>query len=426
MKNEDTMKKLWNFLRSMRFGIILLILIALCSVAGSVIPQQREIAFYAQTYQQFHPAILFLQLNNVFESWYFIALLALLCLNLTLCSVVRVVALAQDKRLVQRTGLLPDAVRLTPKGMETLKDHLEKDLRCKATPAGESVVYSKRLYGRYGTFITHLAILLTVVFGALALYLPTVTDETCMPGEHITMPDKTQISVESFRIENDAGDLDYSSEIRVTLPDGRESETERIRVNYPMHFGPYKIYQQTYGTAGSVTAENLTTGGKEDFDLTESVFLTLDGQNGLWFDALYPGYILGEDGNITLIDNMVGSYEDPVYQIQLAENGEYISALAFPGDAFEVGGMKFTFNDPIDYPGLRIKHTPTVVNALLLAAFTLMTVGLYITFFLQPVLVKVSPAGYAVGGPKPEGMRLQLEALLESERLQDKNEEETP
>ncbi len=410
----------------MRFGILLLLLIALCSVAGSVIPQQREIAYYAQNYAQLHPAILFLKLNNVFESWYFILLLALLSLNLTLCSVVRVVSLVKDKRILQRAGLLPDAEQLTAAEAEQLKTHLEKELRCKPTQTEESTVYSKRLYGRYGTFLTHLAILLTVIFGALALYLPTITDETCMPGEHITMPDGTQIAVESFRIENDTGELDYSSEIRVTLPDGRESEVSRIRVNYPMNFGPYKIYQQTYGTAGSVTAENLESGKKEDFTLTESVFLTLDGQSGLWYDTLYPGYIMEEDGNITLINNMVGSYEDPVYQVQLAENGEYISALAFPGDEFEVGGLKFHFNDPVDYPGLRIKHTPTVVNILLLSAFLLMTVGLYITFFLQPVVVKVSSTGYAVGGPKPEGMRLHLETLLESWRRRESNEEESP
>lgn len=417
------MKKIWNFLRSMRFGIILLTLIALCSVAGSVIPQQREISYYAETYTQFHPAILALRLNNVFESWYFIALLALLCLNLLLCSVLRGVSLMKDKRFVQRAGLLPDAVRLTPAGVEKLKAHLTGDLRCRAVPAGESTVYTRRLFGRYGTFLTHLAILLTVIFGAGALYLPTITDQTCLPGESISMPDGTKIAVESFRIENDAGDLDYSSEISVTLPDGRQSEVSRIRVNYPMHFGPYKIYQQTYGTAGSVTAQNLTTGVTEDISLTESVFLTLDGQSGLWFDVLYPGYVMDDDGNITLINNMVGSYEDPVYQIQLAQDGEYISALAFPGDEFEVGGMKVRFNDPIDYPGLRIKHTPTVVNILLLLAFLLMTAGLYVTFFLQPVLVKVDEQGYAVGGPKPEGTRLELEALLEDDEIPDAKEE---
>ena len=176
-----------------------------------------------------------------------------------------------------------------------------------------------------------------------------------------------------------------------------------------MHFGPYKIYQQTYGTAGSVTATNLASGVSEDIPLTESVFLTLDGVSGLWYDTLYPGYTEDEDGNITLINNMVGSYEDPIYQVQMAENGEYISMLAFPGDDLEVGGMRFHFNDPIDYPGLRIKHTPTVV-------------GLYITFFLQPVLVKVDDEGYAVGGPKPEGMRLSLEALLEPDELSDQEE----
>ena len=45
------MKKVLNFLRSMRFGLILLGLIGLCSVAGTVIPQGREIAWYAQTYR---------------------------------------------------------------------------------------------------------------------------------------------------------------------------------------------------------------------------------------------------------------------------------------------------------------------------------------------------------------------------------------
>ena len=395
------MKKIWNFLRSMRFGVILLLLIALCSVAGSIIPQQREIAYYAENYTQFHPTILALQLDNIFESWYFIVLLALLCLNLTLCSILRGVSLLRDHRFVQRAGLLPDAKKLTPEGVEKLRAHLKEDLRCKAVPTGESTVYTRHLFGRYGTFITHLAILLTVIFGALALYLPTLTDETCMPGESIRMADGTDIHVESFR---------------------RKSDLQRIRVNYPMHFGPYKIYQQTYGTAGSITATNLSTGVKEDFPLTESVFLTLDGVSGLWYDTLYPGYVEDEDGNITLINNMVGSYEDPIYQVQMAENGEYISMLAFPGDDLEVGGMRFHFNDPIDYPGLRIKHTPTVVNALLLAAFTLMTVGLYITFFLQPVLVKVDDEGYAVGGPKPEGMRLSLEALLESDELSDQEE----
>ena len=42
------MGKVFQTLRSMRFGILLLCLIAACSVAGTLIPQDREIAWYAQ------------------------------------------------------------------------------------------------------------------------------------------------------------------------------------------------------------------------------------------------------------------------------------------------------------------------------------------------------------------------------------------
>ena len=44
------MKKLLNHLRSMRFGIVLLILIAALSVVGSVIPQERTADWYAEVY----------------------------------------------------------------------------------------------------------------------------------------------------------------------------------------------------------------------------------------------------------------------------------------------------------------------------------------------------------------------------------------
>ena len=49
-----------------------------------------------------------------------------------------------------------------------------------------------------------------------------------------------------------------------------------------------------------------------------------------------------------------------------------------------------------------------------------MVAGLWILFFMPPVLVKVDDEGYAVGGPKPEGMRLELERLLSTENEEDK------
>ena len=68
----------------MRFGILLLGLVALCSVIGSLIPQQHEAVWYVQNYEKLHVPILALKLDNIFESWYFVVIQCLLSLNLTL------------------------------------------------------------------------------------------------------------------------------------------------------------------------------------------------------------------------------------------------------------------------------------------------------------------------------------------------------
>ena len=295
------MKNLFRFLRSMRFGIVLLILIGLCSVAGTVIPQGRAAADYAQLYPGLHPLILLLHLHRIFESWYFIALLALLCLNLCLCSLLRIRSITRAARgEVERAAQMPDAVYLSAGDTDALRAYLT-DRRCRAETRGEATVYRKNVFGPYGSFITHLSILLTLVFGALALYTPTVTDQICMPGESVTMPDGTAIHVEDFRITDADGRLDYRSHVQVTLPDGRQSEQTELKVNHPFSFGSYKLFQQSFGTAGSVTVTDTATGGADTFLLTEPSFLTTDGIRGILYQTLYPDFLRDPSGNVTLI-----------------------------------------------------------------------------------------------------------------------------
>ena len=414
------MKKILNYLRSMRFGILLLILIAVFSIVGSVIPQGKELSWYVENYPNIHPALLILQFHRIFKSWYFVLLLVLLCLNLTLCSVLRIFSVVRaSKTELADTARLP-VVRLPQAGRELLEQHLA-DTRCRRTDFGGTRVYDKRRFGRYGSFVTHLAILLTVLFGAAALYLPQVFDRDCMPGESVLLPAKdgaAAFSVASFRATDESGRLDFTSELTITLPDGR-SKSGEISVNHPMSFGPYKVYQQTYGTAGSITVTNLTNGGSDTFTMTELSFLSMDNVSGVWFVALYPDYILNPDGNIMPVDTGDRSYPHPVYYVQTVEGETKAMRLMQPGDVIEIEPLRFTFNDPVSYPGLRIKHTPQLVNALLIACFALMIAGLTVTFFLPPVLVKVDDEGYAVGGPKPEGTRIELQALLQDDSKED-------
>ena len=414
------MKKILNYLRSMRFGILLLILIAVFSIVGSVIPQGKELSWYVENYPNIHPALLILQFHRIFKSWYFVLLLVLLCLNLTLCSVLRIFSVVRaSKTELADTARLP-VIRLPQAGQELLEQHLAA-AGCRRADFGETRVYCKRRFGRYGSFVTHLAILLTVLFGAAALYLPQVFDRDCMPGESVLLPAKdgaAAFSVGSFRATDESGRLDFTSELTITLPDGR-SKSGEISVNHPMSFGPYKVYQQSYGTAGSITVTNLNNGGSDTFSMTDLSFLSLDNVSGVWFVALYPDYILNPDGKIMPVDTGDRSYPHPVYYVQTVEGENKAMRLMQPGDAIEIEPLRFTFNDPVSYPGLRIKHTPQLVNALLIACFALMIAGLTVTFFLPPVLVKVDDEGYAVGGPKPEGTRIELQALLQDDSKED-------
>ncbi len=403
----------------MSFGIIVLGLIAALGAAGTLIPQGKEPTWYARTYPELHGWIMLLKLNDIFNSWYFWGLLALLCLNLSLCSLVRIRrVVSTGEGELERAASLPNEQGADAGELTEIRKYLHSR-HCKSVDTGPVTVWYKNRFGRYGSFITHLSILLVTVFGALALYVPTVTDMSCYPGESITMDDGTVITVEAFSIEDTEGKLDYNSLLHVTLPDGRQSGSARIRVNAPLSFGTYKIYQQTYGTAGQITVQNIRTGGEDSFYLTDVCFLSADGANGVWFDELYPAFVQEADGSVTLLASTSGHYPDPVYHITVASDGVFTPVLAFPGDELTVGELQFTFHAPVEYPGLRIKHTPWTVNALLFLAFGLMILGLTVTFFCVPVLVKTDEQGYAVGGLKPENTRMDIQILLESIRRED-------
>lgn len=415
------MKKVLSFFKSMKFGLILLGLIALISIAGSVIPQGEEAMYYVRNYS-WYGILLKLQLNHVFTSWYFVVLVVLLCINLAMCSVLRWRRIDPEKE-ISAVSLGKADVTAPQEELALIEDTLEKH-HCHKTEIAGVKVYEKNRIGRYGTFITHLGILLTVIFFAMAMYTPTVIDQTCMPKDSITLDDGTQIYVDSFHIEDQTGDLDYRSTIEVTLPDGTSSSLRETSVNHPVALGDYKVYQQTYGTIGSVTVTD-DDGNEDHIYLEDNVFLSKDGHTGIYFNALYPDF--EQDGDdFSLTTSVTGSYPNPVYTFNLVEYNDEESnenddlkmtpMLAFPGDDIEAGGLHFHFEDPTEYPGLRIKKSSRIISLLLILSFLIMTVGFVLTFLFQPVLVGIYEDGYHIYGNKPEDVRMMIRMALKNRR----------
>lgn len=202
--------------------------------------------------------------------------------------------------------------------------------------------------------------------------------------------------------------------LTVRSADGAQEKRQEIRVNQPMRFGEYKIYQQTYGTAGRVKITNHENGAEETMYLTDPCFLSIDGRNGVYFQALYPGFIRDAEGNYTLITSTSASYQDPVYAIQSISDGMSASVLAFPDEKLRLGDISFTFLSPAEYPGLRIKHVSSWLFGGLYFGFGLMVAALYLCFFAIPVYIRVTGDRYAVRSPKnQQGLMIDLQAMMD-------------
>ncbi len=406
------MKKIETFLRSMTFGVILLGLIILFSVAGSVIPQNNEVMYYVRSYPSYYQLILSLGLHKIFTSWYFVITVILLCINLTLCSIVRFRRINEED-LVSAALERKEDIVLDPVSLDKVRQELVR-MRCHTRHAGDRTVYYKNGFGRYGTFITHLGILFTVVFFALGMILPKIMDKTCMPKESLVLEDGTEIYVDSFSITDDTGKLDYKSVVNITLPNGKESGLAAVSVNHPVSAGQYKVYQQTYGTIGQITVKDKKN-HQDTFYIESQDFLSSDGKTGILIDNLYPGFTETEEGS-QLITSTSGRYENPVYVfVVINENGQE-AMLAFPGDSIDVGEYTYYFEDPVEYPCLRIKKSPAYVNLLLLISVLVLIFGLAVTFLWIPVVVLVTPAGYRICSQKSEGLELRLKSILRKER----------
>ena len=67
------LKKAWNFLSSMRFAVILLLVLIAACAAGSFVTQGQTLAWYTQTYSERTAALIMaLHLDDVFHSLWFI------------------------------------------------------------------------------------------------------------------------------------------------------------------------------------------------------------------------------------------------------------------------------------------------------------------------------------------------------------------
>lgn len=383
-------RKLFGFLCSMRFSLVLLGIILAACAAGSVIPQNvPEAALTARFGSAFTPVILALGLNRVFTCWWFAALAALLCLNLFLCSVRR---FAQMRRQYLHGFSLHDCLQkqnaaftLPLAGADAAAVLRAAGFRTVQTEKADDKTYLyavKNRLGVWGSWLCHLGMLLLIIGFAAGQLLTKEYVVYGIPGSTQPIGDSGYaLTIDDFTIDlrDDYTVEQYTAALTVTAPGGGTA-SGTASVNHPLSAFGYQLYQDSTGWAnyvditfqGGLIGQDLLCTGEYTAPATLPDLVLL-------LNAFYPDFVMAEGGPATATPDLNNPYAlySLFYQNQMLAMD--VTAMGAP---ITVDDYTFTLRDPVQYTLIVIRRDPT--GLLVGLSALLILAGILLAFYFRP------------------------------------------
>jgi cytochrome c biogenesis protein len=278
------LSKLWDGLTSIRLALLSLLLLAIASIIGTLVPQQQSWNFYQENFGSL-PAEIFWRLGlfDMYRSPLFLAIIGLLILNLIACSLKRlpeVMRLFRSRPGLEKYQALPKRFRLTwsrPNSPEMLPAVLHRTLgRPTVLNDQDTTWYLYRLgrWGRLGPYLIHLSIII-IVFGGLIGkfwgFQGRLNLEEGQSANVLDLDDPQGSKTLDFAVKLDQFQVHYypngtPREFRSDLTfvkQGQNVKQAVCRVNDPVSFEHITFYQSSYQAVpkGAVTLE-VTSGDK--------------------------------------------------------------------------------------------------------------------------------------------------------------------
>lgn len=426
-------RRIWRWFRSMRTAIVLVLVLAVGSIIGTLLPQKSLDESAVQAFNQQNPSIgkLFdlLGFFNVYYSWWYIVILVMLFISLIACIIPRtstyIKKFTQPNKnptseafiinLKNKAGFaisLP-ANEIIERATQVLKS---RKYIIREIPGKKNQIYAERgRLGGFGSLLFHymfLVLVIGVVFGrttGFGGYANIIEGESFTenrfnyarftPGPFFRDNGHTnfKIMLDDFEVKyHPSGQpADFISKVRIYDNDGKLIEKKDIRVNNKFVYKGIKAYQSSYGWAPHVT---VYKDGDKIYDQS-SVFygssqnvvsneLRPDGK--LTMEAFFvPDIRTNESGGYA-----PGSLElkNPALYIKaniIDENGK--TKTLFDSDKSGIinlnekkelgGGYIVEFPQVKEWTGLQIIKDDGV--PIVYVSFFLGIIGLYITFYLS-------------------------------------------
>jgi len=386
-----SIKKTFAFLKSMKFGLILLGLLCLLSIVGSVVPQNRGEAFYLNTYSPlWAQLIISFKAYDVYHSMEFIVLFSALAINLFLCSTVR---LNHVINKMKKLSLSPTKEKLknpitTEKhsNTDTITDIFTnqgfKNINHKKDDSIEIYYSTKNKIGYLGSWLIHVGILSVIVFYGYGQYTFIDTAVYGVPGS-IQEVEGTDymMNINDFDIvyRDDGSVQQYITEGTLTDKDGTTLISGEIYVNNPMRYNGYTFYQHSTGWASEVNVfkDDEIIGNQVVYDGT--AYVNNDEYIAIVMHHFYPDFVATETGFASKSNEI----NNPKLLYSLFYGGQrVVMNVASPGEEVSWQDFSFNFTNPQRYTYLSVNKMNGKVGAMI--GSLVMMLGLFLAFYMKP------------------------------------------
>ena len=331
------MKKLTRFMSSMKFAIILLILIGLVSIVGTLIPQGKPDIFYQEQYSGIKSnLIMLLNINDVYHSWWYVALNILLCLSLLFCVVGRISPLIES---IKHKGLIGNSKKI-------------------------------------GSWLLHFGLILLIIFFGLNTIYAKDGIVYDVPGEIADVKEHNLlVEFVDFDIPLKDGQYvdQYKTTIRIYDTKNNLLEEGTVEVNHPMKAKGVQFTQSSYGYAVDVAMKTDNKDFGSAILYKNDYVVVPDEEIAIELVQFYPDYHVNE-GAVTS-----GQIINPhvLYRFYIGKQLADMQMVS-ANDTVMIGEYEIKFSNPRMYSVLSTRTDPFIVGVAIGAL--LMFLGTAIVF----------------------------------------------
>lgn len=390
MKKDNIFKRIIKSFYTMKVGIILLVVIALASLIGTVIPQGNDPSFYRHTYSPLMAEIILaFKFDDMYFSPWYLFLTGLLLINLFLCSVNRfrpiIKSSFKDPDIEKKLANINDFRDI---GEVNDSRKLFKDLGFgdykETTINGNNIKYKfSNKIGHLGSWLTHLSIIVIILAFGYGRYKGF--DETVygVPGETLELENSDyKIRIDNYNVlfREDFTVEQYITEMTVLDKDDKEVKKGTSMVNHPFRFGDFNVYQNSTGWAVDALLFKNEKSYKEKILYKSEVFVEDDKKIALQLADFYPDF---DSKNPTKPRTTTPFLKHPVALYALFYDGERVDmGLNHIGDPIEWEEYTFVLENPRMFTLLQVAKDPAVPIALV--GGIILLVGLFLSFYVNP------------------------------------------